>query len=296
MPSEDKNVPPRKPVRTLRMRRLGSELRRIREEVDLTREDVTEATNINSATLYRIESARTRPQLRTLYALCDLYKVSESKRAELTALTKEANNTQGWLETYPSELPEEYTNYIQFEAEAKAIRNYESLFVPGLLQTEDYCQAVIQGTLPLASDNEVKDRVQARMKRQELLHKPENPLRLRAIIDEAVLHRVVGGQHVMREQLLHLTTMTRTPHVELQVIPLTGGAHPGMPGSFILIDFPEDPSVVYIDSMAGDLFLESPVDVERYALILEHLVGLAVSPHDSRQLITSVAEQMKDPS
>ncbi|MBB6122233.1 helix-turn-helix transcriptional regulator [Nocardiopsis algeriensis] len=289
-------MPAKKPTRTLRMRRLSAELRRLRESADLSREDVTEATKINASTLYRIESAQTRPQVRTLHTLCDLYRVDDGKRSELLALAKDSGK-QGWLETYPSELPAEYTNYILFESEARTVRNYESLFVPGLLQTEDYARAVIRGTLPLATDEQVEARVRARLQRQELLHKSE-PLRFRAVVDEAVLHRVVGGQRVMREQLLHLATMARLPHVELQVIRFEAGAHPGMPGSFVLIDFPDlaDPAVVYIDSMAGDLFLEGEVEVDRYSLIMEHLVGVALSPKQSRRLVGDLTAGMMEGS
>lgn len=289
-------MPVKKPTRTLRMRRLAAELRRLRESTGLSREDVTAATRINGSTLYRIESAQARPQVRTLHTLCDLYRVGESEREELLALTKDSGK-QGWLETYPSELPTEYTNYILFESEARTIRNYESLFVPGLLQTEDYARAVIRGTLPLATDEQVEDRVRTRLQRQELLHNPE-PLRLRAVVDEAVLRRVVGGRRVMREQLLHLNTMIKLPHVEVQVIRFESGAHPGMPGSFVLIEFPDpaDPAVVYIDSMAGDLFLEGDVEVDRYSLILEQLVGMALSPQQSRELISATAAGMMEES
>lgn len=287
-------MPPKKPTRTLRMRRLASELRKLRESAELSREDVSEATRINASTLYRIESAQTRPQIRTLHTLCDLYRVGSGDREELLALTKNSGQ-QGWLETYPSELPAQYTNYILFESEARTVRNYESLFVPGLLQTEDYARAVIRGTLPLATDEQVQDRVRARLQRQELLHKPE-PLRLRVVVDEAVLRRVVGGKHVMREQLLHLVTMSRLPHVELQAIQFESGAHPGMPGSFALIDFPDlaDPAVVYIDSMAGDLFLEGEVEVDRYSLIMEQLVSVALSPEQSRRLVEDLAAGMME--
>lgn len=285
-------MPARKPTRTLRMRRLAVELRRLRESAGLSREDVTEKTRINGSTLYRIETAQARPQVRTLHTLCDLYKVSEDQREELLALTKDSGK-QGWLETYPSELPTVYTNYILFESEARTIRNYESLFVPGLLQTEDYARAVIRGTLPLATSEQVEDRVRARLQRQELLHRPE-PLRLRAVMDEAALSRTVGGPRVMREQLLHLSTMAKMPHVEVQVIGFESGAHPGMPGSFVLMEFadPADPAVVYSDSMAGDLFLEGDVEVDRYSLILEQLVGMALSPDQTRQLIESTAAGM----
>ena len=283
-----------KHTRTLRMRRLAFELRGLREAGDLSREDVSERTGINEATLYRIETARTKPQLRTLNALLDTYAVKPEKRTELVTLTKEADQ-EGWLETYPDELPIEYTNYIVFEQVAKRLRNYESLFIPGLLQTEDYARAVIKGTLQSVTDEQINTRVQARMKRQELLAK-DNPLQLRAIMDEAALHREVGGRAVMHRQLLHLIEMNKLPHVTVQVIRYGAGAHPGMPGSFVFIEFPEaaDPAAVYIDSMAGDLFLESDVDIQRYAQMVEQLVGLAASPDESSALIRSIADGMKD--
>jgi hypothetical protein len=171
------------------------------------------------------------------------------------------------------------------------VRNYESLFVPGLLQTEDYARAVIKGVLPLASDDEVEHRVEARIQRQESLRK-KSPLRLWAILDEAVLHRRVGGTKIMVEQLQALTTAASQPHVTLQVIPFATGAHAGMPGSFVVMDFPDtaDPALVYIDSMAGDLFLEREPDVRRYTFTFEHLRAAALDPASSMQVIEDQAD------
>ena len=120
---------------TVRLRRLAAELRNLRSGSELSREDVEKRTGINEATLYRIETARARPQRRTLVALLDLYDVADPQRSDLLAISRDAQN-QGWLQPYHSELPEEYSAYISFEAEARCLRNYESLYIPGLLQTE----------------------------------------------------------------------------------------------------------------------------------------------------------------
>lgn len=286
-------MPTKRQTPTVRLRRLAAELRRLRASAELTREDVTDRTGINAATLYRIETARVRPQQRTLSTLLHLYEVAEPQRGELLALSQGAS-VQGWLRPYHSELPEEYTAYISFEAEARAVRNYESLFIPGLLQTEDYARAVIKGVLPMASTRETEQRVRARVERQVVLAKDE-PLHLWVIMDEAAVRRMVGGPKIMREQLLRLTAVAAEPHMTLQVIPFSAGAHAGMPGSFVLMSFPdvEEPEVIYIDSMAGDLFLEAEVDVRRYGTMFDNLRAVALSPDDTSGLIAKLAEEMQ---
>ncbi len=275
---------------TTRLRRLAAEMRRLREHSGLTREDVSERTSVNGTTIYRLETARVqRPQQRTLMALLDLYGVVGPHRAELLELARHGAQ-QGWLQHYQSELPELYTTYIGFEAEARSVSNYESLLVPGLLQTEDYARAAVTAGLPMATEHEVQQRVQARIERQCLLIKPE-PLKLWAIMDEAVLHRQVGGAEVMRAQLVHMMKAASEPQVTLQVIPYSAGAHAGMPGAFVLLDFPDpaDPDVVYIDSLAGDLFLEKEADLRRYQLLFEHLRAEASSPEHSIKMLASLA-------
>ncbi|MFC9064004.1 helix-turn-helix domain-containing protein [Streptomyces harbinensis] len=280
---------PQKPkIPTVRLRRLAAELRSLRAAAGLTRDEVSERTGINATTLYRVETAKTNPQKRTLIALLDLYEADPGLRAEVASMAERATE-QGWLRPYHSELPQEYTAYISFENEAWEVRNYESLFVPGLIQTEQYARAVIAGTLPLASPVEVDQRVQARMDRQAVLTK-ESPLRLRAVIDEAVLHRAVGGQDVMRAQMRHLLQVMDLPNVSVQAIPFSAGAHPGMPGSFVLMAFAdaEEPEIVYLDSMAGDLFLEAPVEMRRYNTIFHDVMSQALSPTATAELITKL--------
>ncbi|WP_343949443.1 helix-turn-helix transcriptional regulator [Nonomuraea longicatena] len=280
----------KRPTPTLRMRRLAAELLRLRREAGLSQEEVAARTDINVATLYRIESAKAKPQLRTLNTLLDTYEVEAGRRADLVALQKEAGK-RGWLHAYDSELPGQLTAFIGFEQEAREILNYESLFVPGMLQTEDYARAVIAGVLPGATGGEVETRVAARMRRQDLLTTPDRP-KLWAVIDEAALHRLVGGPSVRRAQLAHLRDCADSPHVTVQVVPFSAGAHPGMPGSFIILRFgPQDPDVVYIDSMAGDLFLEEETDLIRHNMMFEHLRAVALSPSDTLALLASLINE-----
>jgi transcriptional regulator with XRE-family HTH domain len=278
---------------TVRLRRLAAELRRLRSAAQLSRENVEEQTGVNEGTLYRLETARARPQRRTLMALLDLYGADASLRSDLLAIAQGADN-QGWLRPYHSALPEEYTAYISFEAEARSVRNYESLFIPGLLQTEAYARAVIPGVQPGITKDQVDQRVQARIERQQLLDR-DDPLELWAVIDEAAIRRLVGGREIMHAQVTHLTDTAAKPNITIQVIPFEAGAHPGMPGSFVHMDFkdPLDPELVYIDTMAGDLFLEADADLRHYRSMFDHLRATALSATQTGNLLASVAASMK---
>ncbi|MEV7970963.1 helix-turn-helix transcriptional regulator [Sphaerisporangium sp. NPDC088356] len=272
---------------TVRLRRLASQLRKLRAASNMTRDEVTEVTGINGVTLYRIEAARSRPQARTLKALLDLYGVEGPLRDELLAVLKESGE-RGWLHAFEPPLPDQYTAYIGFEQEARRLLNYESLFVPGLLQTEDYARAVIRCMPPMASPEEVEARVEARRRRQASLT-GDQPLHLWAVIDEAVLHRQVGGREVMRAQLQRLCDVSEEPNITLQVVPFGDGAHAGMHGSFILMQFGEgNEDVIYIEGMTADLFLENESDIQRYSLVFEHLRAVAASPKVTRGLVTAV--------
>lgn len=277
----------RRQTPTVRLRRLATELKRLRQAAGLTRDDAAEQTNLNSATLWRIETAKVRPHRRTVVTLMNHYRLHDQEhRAKLLDLAKDAGNL-GWLQEYEDDLTEQYLTYVSFEAGARSIRNYESLFIPGLLQTEAYASAVIAGVLPFATKEEINQRVEVRMQRQAILHRDEDPLQLWAILDEAALHRAVGGNDVMHNQLVELAKAAELPQVTLQVLPFSLGAHAAMPGSFVVMDFadPADPDLVYIDSMAGDLFMERDNEVRRTTMTYQHLQANALNPADSQRLI-----------
>jgi len=236
-------MPSRRSSPSVRLRRLAAQLRELREAAGFTQEDVSERTGKDRSTLYRLESAQQRPQKSTLIQLLDLYGAAEPRRSELLTLLREASQ-RGWMRPYRSELPDVYSDYIGFEDEARSIANYESLFVPGLLQTEAYARAQLRGTLPYASEAEIESRVAARLERQPVLVKDDAP-KLWAIIDEAALRRLVGRGDVMRGQARHLLEARSQPNVTIQVITYSAGAHPGMDGSFVILEFPDpdDPSI-----------------------------------------------------
>jgi transcriptional regulator with XRE-family HTH domain len=236
---------------TVRLRRLAAELRRLRADAGYSREQVEEHTGVNEGTLYRLETARARPQRRTLIALLDLYRVEAPLRDDLIDIARSADG-QGWARPYHWQLPGEYATYIGFEAEARVVHNYESLFIPGLLQAEDYDRAMVAGVLPAATSAEIDERVRARVERQKLLE-GDNPLELWAVVDEAAIRRAVGGPAVMRDQLARVLEMMRRPNITVQVITFDSGAHPGMPGAFVHMEFRDklDPELVYVDTLAG---------------------------------------------
>jgi transcriptional regulator with XRE-family HTH domain len=284
MPS--KRTPP-----SVRLRRLGARLRDLREAAGLTQEVVAERTGKDRSTLYRLETAQQRPQRSTLIQLLDLYGVDEARKAELLTLLKEAKQ-RGWLHSYSTEIPEVYSDYIAFEDEARSISNYESLSIPGLLQTETYVRAQLRGSLPHASEEDVEVRVAARMERQAVLTRKGAP-HLWAIMDEAALRRLVGGRKVMQDQIAYLLQMRSLPNATIQVVPFGAGAHPGLAGSFIVLDFPDadDQSIVYIESAGGGLFLEEDAEIRRYTLKFEHLRAAASGLDATAALLSAIAAE-----
>jgi transcriptional regulator with XRE-family HTH domain len=275
---------------TVRLRRLSAELKRLRSGAALTREQVEEQTGITVGTLYRLEMAKARPQKRTLLTLLDLYGMSDP--AERTALTELARNAGqlGWLQRYEPDLPEDYQQYITFESEASRLYNYESLYVPGLLQTEAYARAVIRGGRPEVTEAEIEQRVEVRLRRQQALAK-EPAVGFWAVVDEAAVRRVVGGAEVQQEQLRYLVEAAESPNITIQVINYAAGAHPGMPGPFLVMEFPEpDPALIYTENASGGLFLEAESDVQRYRATFQRLTAQALSPDDTVTTIRKAAE------
>lgn len=274
------------------MRRLAAQLRELREAAGLTQEEVSERTGKDRSTLYRLENAQARPQRSTVIQLLDLYGIGEPQRGDLLTLLREAKQ-RGWMQPYRSDLPAVYSDYIGLEDEARSISNYESLSVPGLLQTEAYARAQLRGIHPDAADAEVDVRVAARMERQPVLAKEDAP-KLWAIMDEAALRRAVGGRAVMREQVRRLLEARSLPNVTIQVVAFGAGSHPGMDGSFVILDFSGgiDQSIAYIESAAGGLFLEEETEIRRYMLMFEHLRAAASGLDATAALLAEIAAEI----
>ena len=195
--------------------------------------------------------------------------------------------TAGWN-------PNPYEVYIGLEAGAASIRNFEPVVVPGLLQTADYAREIFRNGPVELDPEEVERLLEVRLARQEILAREDRP-RLWAVIDEAVIHRVVGGVSVMRGQLRHLAECAQQGKTTIQVVPYRAGAHAGTTGPFVILDYAEatDPDVVYVETLAGDIYLEEPSDVERYTIAFDRLRAAALHPDESVQLIERLARALR---
>ncbi|AWI29577.1 helix-turn-helix domain-containing protein [Streptomyces tirandamycinicus] len=274
---------------TVRRRRLGQELRRLRELKGMTAEEVADRLLVSQSKISRLENGRRSISQRDVRDLCGVYEVEDHRVVDSLMQMAKDSRQQGWWHAF-GDIP--YSVYIGLETDAASLRVYESLIVPGLLQTRDYAHAVIEGMWPEATQSEIDKRIQIRLKRQDRLTDPDNPLRFWAVIDEALLRRVVGNDRIMADQLKHLAELSMQPHVTLQVLPYSVGAHPGMYGKFVILEFQDamDASVVYLEGVTSDLYLEKPNDVQSYTVMYEHLRAKALSAEQSMEFIHQVAE------
>lgn len=276
---------------TVRRRRLAGELRRLRETADLTIDEVGDKLECSASKISRIETGHVGVTPRDARDLLELYGVSGDDQDALVQLAREARQ-RSWWHAYN----EVFTGaFVGLEADASSLRAFQALLVPGLLQTRSYAHSVIRAMRPGAEESEIERRVTARMARQQLLAE-ENPPEYWAVVDEAVLHRSVGGTDVMIEQLGRLRGLAELPHVNLQVVQFGAGAHPGMEGPFLILGFPEqaDPDVVYVDSTSSGVYLEMPEDVRRYALMFDHLRASALKPDDTVEMIAAAEQRLRE--
>lgn len=272
---------------TVRRRELGALLRKLRTEKGLTVEQAAEQLMFSMSKLSRMETGHGAPSRRDIRDLCALYDVTdEAERERMLRLALEGKQA-GWWQDY--DLP--YSTYVGLEAEATAISDFQSSVVPGLLQTADYARAGHEGTMPRLSPGEIERRIEAKLTRQALLAKDDPPA-FSTVLDEAVLHRMVGGPAVMSTQLGRLIESAHRPNVTIQVIPFALGAHPGVESNFNILEMPSPtPGVVFVEGLVGSIYLERPEELTRYQQIFERLQTIALSPKDTIALIAEIRAQ-----
>lgn len=276
---------------TVRRRQLARLLRATREEAGWKAEDVASEMRSSASRISRIETARVKISPGAVHEICDVLEVEGDQRYRLVQLARTAEKP-GWWQEYTDKLSYEYSTYISLEDEAASLRWFEPLVVPGMLQTEEYARALIRKGLVEGTAEEVEDRVTARLTRQRVLTREENPLRVSFILDEAALRRAVGGREVMKAQLRRLSEAAELSNVRIQAIPFGAGAHACTTGPFTILGFPEtaDPDVVYLENAAGDLYVEKQPGVRRYNLVFEDLRADALGHDESAALITRIAD------
>jgi transcriptional regulator with XRE-family HTH domain len=274
---------------TVRQRELGIRLRELRNAVSLTVEQVGEQLLCSATKISRMETGSRRASQRDVRDLCRIYGVSnEAQVDELMTLASQAREP-GWWNQYDEP---KLSPYLGLEQEAAAITVYSMSFVPALLQTSDYARATIQG-IDRRMDAAVLDqRVEARMRRQELLDRPDPP-RYRSLLDEAVLRRHVGGPAVMRAQLDRVLTYATETKVTVQVIPFDANEYPSTDSNAVLFEFRDDSPqrpVVYVEGLFTNRYLERPDEIARYREAMEYLRDAALSPRDSLSLLTKIRD------
>jgi DNA-binding XRE family transcriptional regulator len=278
---------------TVRRRRLGLELRRLREAHSFKLEDAAERLGLAPSTLSRIETGKAPTRTAYLSTMFDMYGVVDpGQRQALTDMARDGHR-KGWWAVYDDVLPTGFDIYVGLEAEAAALRVFEDQVVHGLLQTEAYARIVMSVVRSRHSARQIDRAVELRMQRQEALTR-DDPLKLWLILNEAVICRTVGGTEVMHGQLAHLLEASEWPSVTLQVLPLSSGAHPALSGPFCILEFPErtDPDVVYAEGVAGHTYLERDAEVRACAEAFDLLRAAALSPADSAEMIGKKADEI----
>src|SRR5262245_19060738 len=270
---------------TVRRRELGVLLRKLRTDREWTVDYVAQQLLCSPSKISRMETGHRGASPRDIRDLCDLYGVDDDERAHLTELANEAKQRAWWQ---PLGLP--YSTYVGLEAEAALISDYGLAYIPGLLQTRDYARAIVQAAVPRWTPDIVEQRVKGRMARQQILTRRQDAPRIQAVVDESVLHRVVGSRRIMHGQLARLLEVSELPNVDLRVIPYEAGALPAGNNKFIILTFgqPTVPDVVFIEGLTGDLYLEDAEDVETYNITFRALGELAASQDRTRAIIGSL--------
>jgi transcriptional regulator with XRE-family HTH domain len=271
---------------------LGSQLRRLREAAGVTPEQAAFEIRASRSKISRLETGKVKFKIRDITDLLSLYGVTgEQSRSRFLALARQSGMPDWWAK-YSDILPDWFGTYLGLESAASAIRSFEIQFVHGLFQTEDYARAVTRLGHQAAPAGEIEQRVALRLKRQDLLGRPEPPV-VWSVMDEAVLRRPVGSPAVMRAQLRHLAEAARMPHVTFQVVPFGRGGHAGAGGSFTVLRFAERdlPDVVYIEQLTSAMYLEQRPDVEHYLEVMDQLSGEALTPAATIRFIEQVAQE-----
>jgi transcriptional regulator with XRE-family HTH domain len=278
---------------TLRRRRLGRALRALRERAGRTGEEAGDAVERSGSWISRVETGRVGLRTRDVRELLDYYGLDDPVRRQQLEELALAGKQRGWWSRYAEALPEAYAIYIGLEDESQEILTYEATVVPGLLQTEDYSRAIQRQAAIVDSPNVVDARVSVRIRRQARLS-AENPLKIRTVLDEAILHRAVGGTQVLRDQLTRLIEIARssTIDVDLRVIPFARWDKVVAAVSFNIMKFPEDPDIIWLESATGLVYEDGEPEVWLYNGIFENLTAAALSTGESVALIEKVRRNL----
>lgn len=271
---------------TFRRRRLARRVRQLREQAGLTQEQASASLDMSTSALTRKETGEVGTSVHEVRSMMDFYDIYDPDLVELARAARE----KGWWRAYGIED----RGYVDLETEACTVRELSLMYVPGLLQTEDYVRAVFEADRTPRTRQHLENDVAVRLIRQNRLSDAEYPLELIALVDEAALTRPVGGSRVMREQLHHMLDIAELSQITLRVLSTASGAHMGMEGAFILLDFPEveDRDVLFVAHPAGSIHVEKEAEVREAKVVFEHLLSGALSAKASMDSIKRAALEL----
>lgn len=269
---------------TVLKRWVAFELRKLREDAGVSRDEAAKAIKGSVQNIGHIETARSLPKPLELERLLELYGVAERSEFFLELRTRAKKGRDWWIGFDESTVPEYFKLFLGLESSAVKIESWDAIVIPGLFQTPDYARAIIRGGRPEFSATEVEKRVELRMARQGEVLDQEDAPRVWAVISEAALRLQVGGPGVLKAQLAHLLERHEDPNIEVQVLPASAGAHTGVEGGFIVLSFPNelehDPGCVYVEGRVRGVYYEEPVQVTAYRDALTRLQVRADKPED----------------
>ncbi|GAA4455876.1 helix-turn-helix domain-containing protein [Phytohabitans houttuyneae] len=283
---------------TVQRRRLQVALREARIATGLTQREVAEALDWSLSKVIRIETGQVSISMTDLRALLDQYEINDPKQTADLRRMAQAGKKQTWS-NYKDVLAREFVIYLGYESAASILRQFESTYVPGLLQTEEYMRALIKTLAdPGTSDRVIERQIEARLRRRSLLQRADSP-QMFFILDEAVVRRWVGTQpgdpKVMRQQLRWLKEMGSLPAVSIQIIPFTQGAHFGTKGPFVLLEFPDarDDDLLFLENSRRNVVTRDDADeIEVYKSAFFDLEKIATQASELDAFLDGVLDTM----
>ncbi|MFI1973074.1 helix-turn-helix domain-containing protein [Streptomyces cinnamoneus] len=281
------------PGAVVQRRQLRTELKKARAKSRLTQQEVAARMDWSPSKLIRIEAGQVGVTTNDLRALLETYGIVEPDQVDHFLELARASRKLPYGE-YRGLISKTYMDLLSYEYSASIVRTYESLVIPGMLQTEEYARAVNMAYSPEITGERLDRLIELRLQRQELLEAPQRP-ELFFVLDEASIRRCIGSPGIMVAQLNRLKTLANLPGVCIQVIPFKAGAHRGMRGAFSHMEFEAElDDIVYLERYPGSQVTDEPEVTGQHLEVFWELEALA-PPTDLPQLIDRAIEEMSDP-
>ena len=274
---------------TVRQRELGRRLREQRLEHGLTVGEVAKKLLCSTTKISRLETGTRRPSLRDVRDLCGVYDIDEATTKEFMELARTASEQVWWTQYEDLKLDP----YLGLEEVAAAITSFTTFYLPALLQTEDYTREVIKKIAPKMDPGIFRQRVEVRMRRQEVLERDNRP-RYRVLLDESVLYRPVGGSALMAAQIDKILQAERAGKATILIIPFDVGVPAAEDSNFVLLEFGDTSSIspiVFVEGLTGNQYLERKAEVDRYREAIDCLRYSALNARDSVEHITEMRKR-----